>query len=134
MTDQTPIIPSAKGASADKIVPTLTEAQVARIAAYGRARRVRRGEALVEAGTPTARFFVVTAGQIEIVRPSGATEELLAVYGPGMFTGELTLLSGRRGLAQIRAGEAGEVIEVDREQLQRLVQTDRELRHIFMRT
>jgi len=80
-----------------------------------------------------ARFFVVTAGQIDIVRPSGATEELLAVYGPGMFTGELTLLSGRRGLAQIRAGEAGEVIEVDREHLQRLVQTDSELSDILIR-
>jgi thioredoxin reductase (NADPH) len=111
----------------------LTEAQVARIGAYGRARRVRRGEVLVEAGTRTARFFVVTEGQIEIIRSSGATEELLASYGPGMFTGEVTLLSGRRGLAQIRAGEVGEVIEVDREQLLKLVQTDSELSDIIMR-
>jgi thioredoxin reductase (NADPH) len=132
MTDKTPIIQSAK-ASPDKIVPTLTETQIARIAAYGRARRVRRGEVLVEAGMPTARFFVVTAGQIEIIRLSGATEELIAIYGPGMFTGEVTLLTGRRGLAQIRAGEAGEVIEVDREHLLALVQTDSELSDILMR-
>jgi thioredoxin reductase (NADPH) len=132
MTDKTPIISSAK-ARADKIVPTLTEAQIARIAAYGRARRVRGGEVLVEAGMRTDRFFVVTAGQIEIVRLSGATEELIAVYGPGMFTGELTLLSGRRGLAQVRAGEVGEVIEVDREHLLALVQTDSELSDILMR-
>src|SRR4030095_3331392 len=84
-------------------------------------------------GMCTARFVVVTAGQIEIVRLSGATEELLAVYGPGMFTGEVTLLSGRRGLAQIRAGDAGEVIEVDREHLLALVQTDSELSDILMR-
>jgi CRP-like cAMP-binding protein len=51
---------------------------------------VQRGEVLVEAGMPTARFFVVTAGQIGIVRLSGATEELIAIYGPGMFTGEVT--------------------------------------------
>jgi thioredoxin reductase (NADPH) len=132
LADKTPIIPSAN-ARADKIVPTLTDAQIARIAPYGRARRVQRGEVLVEPGARTARFFVVTAGQIEIVRLSGATEELLALYGPGMFTGELTLLSGRRGLAQIRAGEAGEVIEVDREHLLALVQTDSELSEIFMR-
>src|SRR5215510_11476211 len=107
MTDKTPIIQSSK-ASPDKIIPTLTEAQIARIAAYGRARRVQRGEVLVEAGARTARFFVVTAGQIEIIRRSGATEELIAIFGPGMFTGEVTLLTGRRGLAQIRASEAGE--------------------------
>src|SRR5262245_42728841 len=131
MTDKTPIIQSAK-ARAEDIVPTLTEAQVARIAAYGRARRVQRGEVLVEAGVRTARFFVVTAGQIEIIRFSGATEELIAIYGPGMFAGEVSLLSGRRGLAQIRAGEAGEGIEVDREHLLTLVQTDRELSDILM--
>jgi thioredoxin reductase (NADPH) len=94
---------------------------------------VQRGEVLVEAGMRTAQFFVVTAGQIEIIRLSGATEELIAIYGPGMFTGEATLLTGRRGLAQIRAGEAGEVIEVDREHLLTLVQTDSELSDILMR-
>ncbi len=133
MTDKTPIIPSATTSRADEIVPTLTAAQVERVAAHGRRRQVRRGEVLVEAGEPTARFFVVTAGQIEIVRPSGATEELLAVYGPGMFTGEVNLLSGRRGLAQIRAGEAGEVIEVNREHLLALVQTDSDLSDTLMR-
>jgi thioredoxin reductase (NADPH) len=132
MIDKTPKILSAK-APAERIVPTLTEAQIARIAVHGRARRVQRGEVLVEAGMRTDRFFVVTAGQIEIVRLSGATEDLLAVYGPGMFTGEVTLLSGRRGLAQIRTGEAGEVIEVDRKNLLALVQTDSELSDILMR-
>jgi thioredoxin reductase (NADPH) len=133
MTDKTPIIPSTTTSRADEIVPTLTAAQVARIVAHGRVRQVQRGEVLVEAGEPTARFFVVTAGQIEIVRFSGATEELIAVYGPGMFTGEVNLLSGRRGLAQIRAGKVGEVIEVEREHLLALVQTDSELSDILMR-
>jgi thioredoxin reductase (NADPH) len=123
MTEKTPLIPSAKGSRAEEIVPTLTADQIARIAAQGRLRQVQGGEVLAEAGTRAARFFVVTSGQIEIIRPSGATEELIAVYGPGMFTGEVTLLSGRRGFAQIRAGRAGEVIEVEREHLLALVQT-----------
>src|SRR5258707_897459 len=96
MADKTPIIPSGTTARADEIVPTLTTTQIARIAAHGRVRQVQRGEVLVEAGERTARFFVVTKGQIEIVRFSDSTEELIAVYGPGMFTGEITLLSGRR--------------------------------------
>jgi thioredoxin reductase (NADPH) len=133
MTDRTPIIPSARNSHADELVPTLTATQVARIAAHGRLRQVQRGEILVEAGERTARFFVVTSGQIEIVRPSGATEELVAVYGPGMFTGEVNLLSGRRGFVQIRAADSGEVIEVDRQHLLTLVQTDSELSDILMR-
>lgn len=132
MTDKTPIIPSAKS-HADEMVPTLTAAQMARIAAHGRVRQVQPGEVMVEVGQPLARFFVVTTGNIEIVRPSGSTEELIAVYGPGMFTGEVNLLSGRRSFVQIRAIGSGEVIEVDREQLLALVQTDSELSDILMR-
>ncbi len=132
MTDKTPIIPSAKS-RADEIVPTLTAAQMARIAAHGRVRQVQPGEVLVEAGDSASQFFVVTAGNIELVRPSGTAEELIAVYSPGMFTGEVNLLSGRRGFVQIRAIGSGEVIEVDREQLLGLVQTDSELSDILMR-
>jgi thioredoxin reductase (NADPH) len=57
----------------------------------------------------------------------------VAVFQPGMFTGEATMLSGRRGLGQIRASDSGEVIEVDREHLLALVLTDSELSDILMR-
>jgi thioredoxin reductase (NADPH) len=50
-----------------------------------------------------------------------------------MFTGELNVLSGRRGLVSIRAAEAGELIELEREALRTLVQTDSELSDIFLR-
>jgi thioredoxin reductase (NADPH) len=128
-----PPVPSSMGSDDKDMFPTLSESQIARIAAHGHARHVEPGEVLVEAGVRTARFFVVTAGQIEIVQQTGETEEIVAVFRPGMFTGEVTMLSGRRGLAQIRAGESGEVIEVDREDLLALVQTDSELSDIFMR-
>ena len=84
-------------------------------------------------GIRVVPFFVVTAGGVEIVRPSSANETLVALYGPGQFTGEVNMLSGRRALLQVRASEAGEVIEVDREQLLALVQTDSELSEIIMR-
>jgi thioredoxin reductase (NADPH) len=113
--------------------PTLTAAQIARIATHGRVRRVDRGEVLVDAGAQVVPFFVVTAGQLEAVRPSGATEALVAVHGPGQFTGEVNMLSGRPALVRSRATEPGEVIELDREHLLALVQTDAELSELFMR-
>ena len=106
---------------------------MARLAAHGHVRRVERGEVLVEAGERTAQFFVVVAGQIQIVRPTSTSEDLIVVYGPGMFTGEVNLLSGRRGFAQIRVSESGEVIEVERDRLLALVQTDSELSDILLR-
>lgn len=133
MTDKTSADQSDKQSRDLEMFPTLTDAQISRIAVHGRVRQVEQGEVLVEAGEETARLFVVTAGQIEIVRESELNEETVAVFRPGMFTGEVTILSGRRGLAQIRVTQSGEVIEVDREQLLSLVQADSELSDILMR-
>jgi thioredoxin reductase (NADPH) len=117
----------------EQIYPTLTPAQLARIAAHGRRRHVEPGEVLVQAGESTARLFVVVAGQIHVVRPSAAAGEVVATFGPGMFTGEVTMLSGRRGLAQLRSGAVGEVIEIGRDDLLGLIQSDSELSEILMR-
>jgi len=133
MTTATPTFPLTAGTRADQVFPTLTPAQVARVAAHGRVRRVDQGDVLVEAGQQTARFFVVTEGLIEVVRPIGAAEDSVALFRPGQFTGEVNVLSGRRGFGRVRAAEPGEVIEVDRENLLTLVQTDSELSEILMR-
>jgi len=125
--------PPSSGPRAEHIYPTLTPAQLGRIAAHGRRRRVEAGEVLVQAGEQTARLFVVVAGRIDVVRPSAAGDEVVVAFGPGMFTGEVTMLSGRPGLAQIRAGAAGEVIEVGRDELLALIQSDGELSEILMR-
>lgn len=113
--------------------PTLTASQVARIGKYGHIRQIQPAEILIEVGVQTSRFFVVKRGQVDAVRPSGASEELVAEIRAGQFTGELSMLSGRRGFVQIRVREAGEVIELDRERLLALVQTDGELSDILMR-
>jgi thioredoxin reductase (NADPH) len=124
--------PSASGRRAEQIYPTLTPAQLTRLTAHGRVRRVDAGEVLVQAGENASRLFIVVAGRIDVVRPSAA-DELVVSFGPGMFTGEATMLSGRPGLAQIRAGADGEVIEVRRDDLLAVIQTDGELSTIFMR-
>lgn len=130
MADPNPLNPPSPS---DDMFPTLTAAQQARVSVHGRVRRVQTGETLVEAENSGNKFFVVVTGQLNILKTSDNAEEIAAVVTSGMFTGELTLLSGRRGLVRIRAGEASEVIEIDREQLLSLVQTDSELSDIFMR-
>src|SRR5215469_7547276 len=117
----------------ERIFPTLTLAQVQRIALHGRVRPVRAGEVLFEAGERSVPFFVVTAGRLEMILPSTTGERLITVYRPGQFTGEVNMLSGRPVLFRSRATEAGEVIELDREQLIALVQTDSEIGEIIMR-
>ena len=118
---------------AEQMYPILTAAQIARIGAHGRVRAVRQGELLIEAGQQVMAFFVVLRGTIEIVQPSGASETPIVTHGPGQFAGEINLISGRPALVRSRAGEAGEVIQLDREQVLSLVQTDSELSEILMR-
>jgi thioredoxin reductase (NADPH) len=127
------LVPLTDPSRADQIFPTLTAEQVARVAAHGRARPVQSGEVLQSAGQQAESFFVVTSGSIELVRRSEDAEEIVGVQRPGQFTGEINMLSGRKALVSLRAGEPGEVIDVKRDDLLALVQTDSELSDIFMR-
>src|ERR671919_630333 len=117
----------------EKIFPKLTQAQIGRIAAYGRSRSVQPGEVLIEQGDTSVPFFVVITGEVEIVRPLDAYETLVTVHGYGEFTGEVNMLSGRRSLIRARATKPGKVIELDHQEMLTLVQTDAELSDILMR-
>jgi thioredoxin reductase (NADPH) len=117
----------------EKIFPILTPAQISRIAAHGHVRSVQSGEVLMDQGDTSVPFFVVITGQVEIVRPFGTHETLITVHGPGEFTGEVNMLSGRRSLVRARATKSGKLIELDHQQILSLVQTDAELSDILMR-
>jgi thioredoxin reductase (NADPH) len=117
----------------ERLFPTLTSAQMARIATRGRRRAIARGEVLVDVGDHDVPFFVVVDGEIQAVRPTGATEILIVAHGPGQFSGEAIMITGRRAMGRLRATEPGEVIELTREQLLALIQTDAELSEILMR-
>ena len=118
---------------AEQIFPKLTPAQISRIAAHGQRRAMQRGEVLIEQGDSAVPFFVVVSGEAEIVRPSGAAETLVTVHGPGQFTGEVNMLTGRRAIFRMRATKPGELIELDRQHMLALVQTDAELGEILTR-
>jgi thioredoxin reductase (NADPH) len=117
----------------EKIFPKLTPVQISRIETRGHIRSVQLGEVLVEEGTSVVPFFVVVSGEIEVIRPSGAVETLITVHGPGQFTGEVNMISGRRAIYRARATKPSKVIELNRQQLMALLQGDAELGEILMR-
>jgi thioredoxin reductase (NADPH) len=107
MTETTQPLSLPLHSRVDHVFPTLTPVQIERVAAHGRVRPFRAREVLVEAGERAVPFFVVTAGQIEIVRSSGQTETLVAVHAPGQFTGEVNMISrAPRSSAYARAIQA----------------------------
>src|SRR5258706_12449903 len=133
MTDTALPVVMTLSSGNERIFPALTTTEITRIAAHGQVRTIRSGEVLVEAGAHIVPFFVVTAGRVEVVRPAGSAETLVAVHGAGQFTGEVNMLSGRPAVVRSRVSESGEAIELDREQLLALVQTDSEIGELIMR-
>src|SRR6188472_1245525 len=117
----------------EQIFPKLTPAQISRIAARGHIHSTVGGEVLFEQGHSAAPFFVIISGELEVVRPSVPVETLVIAYEPGQFTGEVSTLAGRRSLFRVRATKPGKVIELDRQQMLSLIQTDAELGEILMR-
>lgn len=122
-----------KSSLLEQIFPTLTPAQIRRIAPHGDMRTMQPGEVIIEQGDRNVAFFVVVSGEVEILRPSGNVETLITIHGPGQFTGEVNNLSGRPAVFRMRATKQSELIKLDRQHMLSLLQTDADLGEIMMR-
>src|SRR4029077_16939585 len=63
---RTPIPLAVTGTRAERIFPTLTEAQMQRLASHGNPRSVRADEVLVELGDKDIPVFLVMSGELEV--------------------------------------------------------------------
>ncbi len=116
-----------------QMFPRLTEAQLERVVHYGTRRQVGAGEVLFRQGDEGVHFYIVLQGALDIVQPDAAGERLLVRHQAGEFSGETTMLSGRRALATGRMHADGEVLDVAPAGLRQLVVTDAELSELLMR-
>ena len=117
----------------DRIFPTLTPPQLARIVSHGRRRPTALGDVLVEVGDRPVPFFAVLSGEVQVLRPGDTAETLIVRHRAGQFSGEASTISGRPAIGRLRVSEAGEVIQLESPQLLALIQTDAELSEILMR-
>jgi len=114
--------------------PVLTPAQITRVrTCCNKPRQVRSGDVLFEPGDINVPFFVLLSGSMEIVQPDLAGEQPIAKHGPGEFSGEMTMISGRQCLVRGRVTEPGEFLELSAEGLRSLLAKDAELSEILMR-
>jgi len=131
--DPAPMALAVTSGQHDHVFPTLSPAQLSRIGTHGRRRSTSRGEVLVEVGDRAVPVFVVISGELQAVRPTDRAETLIVSHRAGQFSGEANIIAGRRALGRLRVSEPGEVIELAREQLRAVIQTDAELSEILMR-
>jgi thioredoxin reductase (NADPH) len=113
--------------------PVLTSAQIDRVRTMSKLRRVEGGQTLFEAGDSDVPCFVLLSGTMEIVQPELTGELPIAKHRAGEFTGEMTMISGRRCLVRGRVTEPGDFLELSGQGLRSLIAKDAELSEIFMR-
>ena len=123
----------SSAADAPLMFPVLSSAQIARIASLGVIRPITRGEVLIDGGQTNVPFFVLKAGEIEVIRPSALEEILVAVVGPSQFTGDISMILGRPAQMRLRVSDSGEVVQLTRDQMHSLIQTDAEISEVLMR-
>jgi thioredoxin reductase (NADPH) len=127
-----PPIPSVLDA-VTQTFPTLTQAQINRLLPHGKVRKVEAGEILFEPGDTNIPFFVLLSGSMDIIQPDLKGERLIVTHDAGHFTGEITMISGRRALVQGRVKAPGEFLELTSDALRSVIAKDAELSEIIMR-
>ncbi len=117
----------------DQMFPRLSAEQIERLSRCGERKRFARGTVLFDQGDTLRNFHVIISGEMEVVHPVDGREEPITVHAPGEFTGETTMLTGRRTLVRGRMREDGELLVMTPEALRKVVQADAELSEIFLR-
>ncbi|HEU5327577.1 MAG TPA: FAD-dependent oxidoreductase [Thermomicrobiales bacterium] len=84
--------------------------------------RFAAGEVIVHQGEPGSRFYIVTEGEVEVVRETPDGETPLARLGPGQYFGEIALLRDTERTATVRAAVDTRVLSIARQDFSTLVQ------------
>ena len=97
-----------------RALPRLTEEEA--VGASARLTRLKAapGEVIVRQGDLADRFYIVSKGEVEVIRDDPAGESRrLAILGPGEFFGEIGLLREVRRTATVRASKPTELLALD---------------------
>jgi len=98
-----------------EVLSPLSAEEKRQLAEGMRVHRYALGEHIVHQGEEGDCFFVLTSGRVEVsATDEGGFSTVLAQLGEGDFFGEMSLLTGERRSATVRALEDTEVIVVDK--------------------
>lgn len=107
-----------------KALPLLNHRQMLEISQLIHRRTYQPGEEIIQMGQAVGRFFMIVAGEVEIVLQTRRCPDLtVAILKPGEFFGEIELLSETASVANVRASREGavELLELPRDEFLRLL-------------
>jgi CRP/FNR family cyclic AMP-dependent transcriptional regulator len=87
-----------------EIFSELPREDLARLAKVTVVRQYRNGDVIVREGELGIAFYIVSKGQVEVVKDlGGPSEHVLATLAPGAFFGEMALFDNQLRSASVRA-------------------------------
>jgi len=104
-----------------RALPSLTHQEKVSTSAQLDRRKFKGSEVIIRQGDIADHFYIVSKGQVEVVREGDGGEELIAILGPGHFFGEMGLLTGRPRMATVRAMGEVEVLALDKDEFTLMV-------------
>jgi thioredoxin reductase (NADPH) len=118
----------------DQTFPVLEPDEVERLGQFGEPRAYAAGEIVQEPGESGRGLTLVLSGEVEVTRADVAgAGQVIVVYGPGSFLGELAQLTGRPALSRARARTATQAVLIPPERLRALLVAEAELGERIMR-
>jgi len=105
-----------------KALPKLSKSELIAASQQLRRQRMDAGDVIVLEGDPAERFYIVSEGEVEMLRKgSAAKESRVALLGPGKFFGEIGLMTGEPQDATVRATKSGELLVMERDGFNQLL-------------
>src|ERR1700689_2274035 len=115
--------------------PDLTASQLDLIRERSTETVVDPGASLGNAGDVDYDFMLVEAGDLEVVRFAafGLPEQVIAIFGPGSFLGELDMLTGQAAMFSARMPLGGVIERMPRPAFRQLMSDAPELSDIILK-
>ena len=82
---------------------------------------VSAGDTIVRQGAPADKFFIVTEGEVEVVRERNGSEESVTTLKPGEYFGEVAIMRDLPRSATVKASSDTKLLALDRDAFKTLV-------------
>ncbi len=102
------------------VLAPLTRLQLREFLLDSDLRTPQQGQTIFERNDYSDSFYSIVEGQVEIELSAGDRSRTVTL-GPGEFFGEMSLISGRRRSATVRAGQGCVLVETPRRSMNKLI-------------
>lgn len=129
-----PPVPRSTDSRHPQMFPTLSPAELDRLAGFGVRRTFGAGDPLARVGETGHGLAAILSGQVDVFgRNESGGRDLIVTHGPGGFVGELAQISGRPALVEALAVTAAEALIIPPERLRALLVAEADLGERIMR-